>query len=100
MALDVLRAIRSAPESLEAFLDEVDAAAGADARLNAHTTRLRAALHEPDDLRPRSRRLVEALALALQASLLVPRAPPAVADAFCAARLAGEGGIAYGTLPA
>ena len=27
-------------------------------------------------------------------------APAAVADAFCAARLAGEGGHAFGTLPA
>jgi putative acyl-CoA dehydrogenase len=39
------------------------------------------------------------MALALQGSLLVRHAPPAVADAFCAARLAGDGGLAYGTLP-
>ena len=39
------------------------------------------------------------LALALQASLLVRYAPPAVADAFCAARL-GDGGRVFGTLPA
>jgi putative acyl-CoA dehydrogenase len=37
--------------------------------------------------------------MALQASLLVRAAPPAVADAFCAARLGGEGGRVYGTLP-
>jgi putative acyl-CoA dehydrogenase len=43
---------------------------------------------------------VEDLAVALQASLLVRFAPSAVADAFCAARLAGEGGRVYGTLPA
>ncbi|MDQ6807440.1 MAG: DNA alkylation response protein, partial [Actinomycetota bacterium] len=43
--------------------------------------------------------VVEDLALALQASLLVRHAPAAVADAFCAARLGGEGGHAYGTLP-
>ena len=47
----------------------------------------------------RARRLVERLALALQGSLLVRHAPPAVADAFCAARLAGGGGRAFGTLP-
>jgi putative acyl-CoA dehydrogenase len=40
------------------------------------------------------------MALALQASLLVRHAPAAVADAFCAARLAGEAGHEYGTLPA
>jgi putative acyl-CoA dehydrogenase len=42
---------------------------------------------------------VENLALALQGSLLVRHAPPAVADPFCATRLAGEGGRVYGTLP-
>jgi putative acyl-CoA dehydrogenase len=41
---------------------------------------------------------VENLAVALQASLLVRHAPPAVADAFCAGRL-GEGGRVFGTLP-
>jgi putative acyl-CoA dehydrogenase len=39
------------------------------------------------------------MAVALQASLLVRHAPPAVADAFCASRIAGEAGLAYGTLP-
>ncbi len=42
------------------------------------------------------------MALALQASLLVRHAPAAVADAFCASRLAAEPGLALtlGTLPA
>ena len=44
--------------------------------------------------------MVEDLAVALQGSLLVRHAPPAVADAFCAARLDGQGGRVYGTLPA
>jgi putative acyl-CoA dehydrogenase len=44
--------------------------------------------------------VVENLAVALQASLLVRHSPPAVADAFCASRLGGEGGRVYGTLPA
>jgi putative acyl-CoA dehydrogenase len=46
-----------------------------------------------------ARRLVELMALTLQASLLVRHAPPAVADAFCATRLGSEGGRAHGTLP-
>jgi putative acyl-CoA dehydrogenase len=61
---------------------------------------LRDDLADGDALEHRARRLVERLALALQASLLVRFSPPAVADAFCAARLGGEGGLAYGTLPA
>ena len=100
MALDVLRAMRATPAVLDAFLAEVDEAGGADARLDAFTARLRERLADPTDLEHRARSVVEALALALQASLLVRHAPPAVADAFCAARLDGSGGLAYGTLPA
>ena len=48
----------------------------------------------------RARRVVERMALALQGSLLVRHAPPAVADAFCASRLDGDRGLAFGTLPA
>src|SRR5215218_6547186 len=100
MALDVLRALGSAPAALDAYLDEVALAAGADARLDAFTARLRADLADGAALEHRARRLVEGLALALQGALLVRHAPAAVADAFCAARLGGEGGLAYGTLPA
>ena len=46
-----------------------------------------------------ARRTVERLGLALQGSLLVRAAPAAVADAFCASRLGGDGGRAFGTLP-
>ena len=35
----------------------------------------------------------------LQGALLVRHAPAAIADAFCAARLGGDAGLAYGTLP-
>jgi putative acyl-CoA dehydrogenase len=45
-----------------------------------------------------ARRLLESLATALQASLLVRHAPPEVADAFCASRLERPGGV-HGTLP-
>jgi putative acyl-CoA dehydrogenase len=59
--------------------------------------RLDAELEAADE--PGARRLVELLALCLQGSLLVRHAPSDVADAFCATRLGGEGGRAYGTLP-
>ena len=39
------------------------------------------------------------MALCLQGSLLVRHGAPAVADAFCASRLGGDGGLEYGTLP-
>ncbi|HEV3378703.1 MAG TPA: acyl-CoA dehydrogenase family protein [Thermoleophilaceae bacterium] len=97
-ALDVLRATLKEPEGLPAFLAECEQARGANALLDAHLDRLRA--YTPA-VEPQfeARRMVEELALALQASLLVRHAPPAVADAFCASRL-GEGGRVYGTLPA
>ena len=47
-----------------------------------------------------ARRLVERMALVLQGSLLVRHAPAAVADGFCASRLGGDWGRAFGTLPA
>ena len=55
---------------------------------------------DPATLETRARRVVESMALCLQGSLLVRHAPPAVADAFCASRLGGDGGLEYGTLPA
>jgi putative acyl-CoA dehydrogenase len=102
-ALDVLRALVKEPEGLPAFMAECELAAGADARLDGHLLRAReemAAAFEADDPPFLARRIVEDLAVALQASLLVRHSPPAVADAFCAARLGGEGGRVYGTLPA
>ena len=98
-ALDVLRALAKSPQTLEAFFAEVGEAAGADARLDAFVRDTRAEFDDVDAIEVRSRRVVEKLALALQGSLLVRHAPPAVADAFCAARLAGDAGLAFGTLP-
>jgi putative acyl-CoA dehydrogenase len=98
-ALDVLRAAGRHPEALAATLDEVKLAAGGDARLDVFTANLERQLADTSALEFRARRLTEALALALQASLLVRHAPAAVADAFCASRL-GDGGHQLGTLPA
>lgn len=102
-ALDVLRAMAKEPEGLPAFLAEVELAAGGDARLDAHVADVKARLQSLTDIdtaQLEARRIVEDLAVALQASLLVRHAPSAVADAFCAARCGGEGGRVYGTLPA
>lgn len=98
--LDVLRALQKTPESLAAALAEVRQAQGGDARLDAFADRLWSDLgRRMEPAEAQARLLVERLALALQASLLVRHAPAAVADAFCATRLAGGGGRAFGTLP-
>jgi putative acyl-CoA dehydrogenase len=96
-ALDVLRAMAREPASVEAFFVEVDAARGADRRLDAAGARLASDLPHADEAS--ARRLVERMALVLQGALLVQHAPAAVADAFCASRLGGDWGQAFGTLP-
>ncbi|MGW7553013.1 acyl-CoA dehydrogenase family protein [Streptomyces rimosus] len=102
-ALDVLRALAKEPASLEAYFAEVDAAAGADRRLDAAVAGVRktlGTLGDPDQAQRAARSLAERMALALQGALLVQHSHPAVADAFCASRLDGEWGHAFGTLPA
>jgi putative acyl-CoA dehydrogenase len=100
MSLDVLRALVKSPRTLEVFMGELREAQGADARLDAHVAKLERQFSDPATLEVRARRIVESMALALQGSLLVRHGAPAVADAFCASRLGGDGGLEYGTLPA
>ncbi|MFE3765784.1 acyl-CoA dehydrogenase family protein [Streptomyces sp. NPDC059104] len=98
-ALDVLRALQREPQALNAFLQEVGLARGADHRLDAAIRNLLTDLADLDGIQARARRVVERMALVLQGSLLVRWAPPEVADAFCASRLGGDRGAAFGTLP-
>ncbi|MEU0053240.1 DNA alkylation response protein [Streptomyces sp. NPDC006309] len=97
-ALDVLRALGREPGAAEALFAELDLARGADPRLDAAVTALKDQSAGTDQTG--ARRLVERMALALQASLLVRHAPHPVADAFCATRLGGDWGHSFGTLPA
>ncbi len=73
--LDVLRALQKSPEAVQAYVAEVEDAREYGARV-----------------------LVDRMALALQAALLVRHAPTFVSDAFCRSRLGGC--QPYGTLPA
>jgi putative acyl-CoA dehydrogenase len=100
ICLDVLRAMQREPESIGVFLDEIAGARGGNPRLDAYATDLGRRLAEPAGLEPVARRIVEMMAFALQASLLVRYSSPAVADAFCSTRLGGDWGQAFGTLPA
>ncbi|MFA3836041.1 acyl-CoA dehydrogenase family protein [Streptomyces aureus] len=98
-ALDVLRALQREPQALNAFLQEVGRARGADHRLDGAIKDLLTELADLEGIEARARRVVERIALVLQGSLLVRHAPPEVADAFCASRLGGDWGAAFGTLP-
>ena len=60
---------------------------------------LKRELGDTHEAESRARRIVERMAVVLQGSLLLRYGDPAVADAFCASRLAGDWGRSFGTLP-
>ncbi len=101
ICLDVLRAMLREPDALDAFFAEVGTAAGGDRRLDAAVEVLRAELAGTEPIEGRARRLVERMAVVLEASLVVRHSPAVVADAFCASRLEGGAGgpAVFGTLP-
>ncbi|MBI2422326.1 MAG: acyl-CoA dehydrogenase family protein [Candidatus Hydrogenedentes bacterium] len=99
MCLDVLRAMAKEPDALPAFLDELEAASGKHPDYDAHLAKLKNELTRTSDMERAARRIVEHMALALQASVLLHHAPQAVSETFCRARLAGDHGNEYGTLP-
>ncbi|GAA0975431.1 Putative acyl-CoA dehydrogenase AidB [Nocardioides aquaticus] len=101
-ALDVLRALGREPEALDAWITEVGLARGGDPRLDRALedtlAMLGSLMAEPTSMERSARRLAGRMALLLQGSLLVRYAPPEVADAFCASRLASPHDGVYGAL--
>ncbi len=100
-ALDVLRAMTREPASVAALDKELSLARGHDRRLDLAIDRLPelVAVAGSDDGAWQARRIVEHLAVTLQAALLVQHSPNAVADTFIANRLADGGPAAtFGTL--
>jgi len=89
ICLDVLRSMRRELETVEVFLGEISKARGSG-KLDSFADGLSRRLRNPSDLEPIARRVVEMMAHALQASLLLRHSSSAVADAFCAARLDGD----------
>ena len=98
--LEMLRAVKKDAGTLEMTLQEIRAAQGGNKQFDNFVSKLERELTSSNQLEANARRLAELLALALQGSLLVQHAPSEVADAFCASRLAGDSGLAFGTLPA
>jgi putative acyl-CoA dehydrogenase len=97
--LDVLRAMQKTPGVVGAFFGEVAKARGANATLDRYVAALHKAFTDVDELEYRARDLVDRMALALQAALLVQHAPASISDAFCGSRLAASGHHNYGALP-
>ena len=97
--LATLRALQKEPDTLHAFFAEAALATGADTRFDRFLGRLKDDFADISDFQYRARNLVDRMALALQASLLIRHAPTAVADAFCASRLEPRTAMNYGNLP-
>jgi len=97
ICLDVLRSIQREPETLEALAREI---ASAGPEFQTLAGRIAQQLQPWDTVERRARRVVEMLAVALQASLMARYATAEAAEAFRASRLGGDWGRAFGTLPA
>lgn len=111
IALDVLRAIAKEPGCVEGIRRELRETEGSDARYDRYA---KAVVEELEGTKVKvlsakdaaemlvlegtARRLVERVALALQASLVLRYSPVPVADAFLASRLDGDRGMSFGTL--
>ncbi|NKF24678.1 isovaleryl-CoA dehydrogenase [Solimonas marina] len=98
--LDVLRAVGKEPETREALFAELLSARGAHADLDREIHWLTQAFDDRATLELRSRMVVERLALALQAAILLRAGNDDVAATWCSSRLGGEHGLNYGTLSA
>lgn len=102
IALDVLRAMGTEPESVDAFFAELRLAAGAHPVFDDFSAALReqaaVVVQSPQDFAGQARNLVERLALALQASLLLRFAPASISDAFIVSRLGPDRAFNYGNL--
>ncbi|WP_269938085.1 acyl-CoA dehydrogenase family protein [Arthrobacter sp. HY1533] len=102
IALDVLRAMANEPECVDAFFAELRMASGQSQVFDDFTAELReqaaVVAKSPADFAGQARNLVEGMALALQAALLVRFAPAAVSDAFVDSRLGPGRRFNYGNL--
>lgn len=101
--LDVLRAIRKKPAVLKSLLVELELARGQNQDFDSHLGDLSghlSALSQKSDteLQLGARQLVELMATAMQAALLLRNAPSSVGTAFCSSRLAARGAHNYGCL--
>jgi len=95
ICLDVLRSIQKEPAGIAALLEEIKEGGEPLPRCAASISEM---LKDSSDADVRARRIVEVIAIALQASLMARHAPGEVAEAFRVSRLEGDWGRAFGTL--
>jgi putative acyl-CoA dehydrogenase len=95
--LDIARAIKRSPQTLEAYFAEVSSVRGASAALDRAVAALKDDLARQADFESRARDLCDRLALCLEAAALL-RAGSPIADIFCLSRLEARGAHHYGAL--
>ena len=97
--LDMLRASKRNPDSLDAFMNELHLAQGKHSLMDLALSNLQAEIANQDDFEYRSRSIVEKMALCFQGASLLQYGNSETADAFCLARLKSDNkGWVYGTL--
>ncbi len=94
--LDVLRALKKDPLSLEILLQEISISK--HPILDAYVQDVAQSFRKIEEQENQARAMVEKMVLALQASLLLEHSPHFVSDAFLHSRLRGEKGQCFGSL--
>jgi putative acyl-CoA dehydrogenase len=97
--LDVLRSIERNSKTLEVFFEELDIARGQNKDYDNFVDNLKNEFNSFHEIQYRSRFIVEKMARAFQASVLLTEGPSLVANAFCSGRLGKIFGYNYGNLP-
>src|SRR5690606_9544844 len=97
--LDMLRAMARTPGSVEALISELEEVRGQHAQLDQQVKDLKHELADKQDIEYRARSVVEKMALALQASVLLRGDSNLVAEAFCRARFQPASHQMFGTIP-
>jgi putative acyl-CoA dehydrogenase len=99
VCLDILRAIRRDPGSVQELVAELEKSRSANRLLDRTIDDVKSMLAGENE-EALARRLAERMALALQGAILIQNAPGFVSDAFCATRLCDHPGLSCGALDA
>ena len=96
--LDVLRDMQKEPAVVDAFFNELKKGLGKYPAYDQFLQHLQGEFADLSTLEYRSRTVVDKLAVALQASVLIQKGDALIADAFMRSRIARNGAFNYGTL--
>jgi putative acyl-CoA dehydrogenase len=101
VCLDVVRAVQREPDAVDALVASLGSVRGGNRHFDQRLPQLDAQLRRGDAGAGDARRVAQAIALAVSAAELIRHAPAAVADAYCASRLADDAfaGATFGALP-